>query len=120
MFYIILIIFFGSSTAQAASHHPQQFLAHIKGSKNEGQQIVEHFCANCHALKPLINVGAPTAKNVKDWQPRIAAGLDTLFVNASEGMNAMPPRGGCFECSDEQLKLAIIALLPKPLLKPKN
>ena len=28
----------------------------------------------------------------------------------------MPPRGGCFECSDEQLKKAIWAMLPDMLI----
>lgn len=79
-----------------------------------------HFCANCHALKPLIELGAPKIQQVKDWESRIKKGLDKLFINTSEGLNAMPPRGGCFECTDEQLKLAILVLLPKDAIKPKK
>ena len=29
----------------------------------------------------------------------------------------MPARGGCFECSDKQLYLAILAMLPETLKK---
>jgi len=29
----------------------------------------------------------------------------------------MPARGGCFECSDEQLVLAILAMLPESAKK---
>ena len=39
--------------------------------------------------------------------------IDGLFKHTDEGFNAMPARGGCFECSDRQLKLAIAAMLPQ-------
>jgi len=29
----------------------------------------------------------------------------------------MPPRGGCFECTDDQLLLAIITMLPEDAQK---
>ncbi len=96
----------------AASHHPNAFLEQVKGTKDEGEQIVQHFCGSCHASKPLIPLGAPRPRVEADWTPRLAAGLDALFQHANEGIRAMPPRGGCFECTDEQLWLAIKALLP--------
>lgn len=97
----------------ASSHHPQQFLQAIKGSKNEGEAIVQHFCVSCHALKPLIPLGAPRLKQEKDWTPRLKNGFSGLFRHTIEGFNAMPVRGGCFECSDEQLALAIWSMLPE-------
>ncbi|TAL62785.1 MAG: cytochrome c5 family protein, partial [Legionella sp.] len=42
-------------------------------------------------------------------------GAEQLIKHSDEGLNAMPPRGGCFECTDKQLLLAIIILLPKKL-----
>ncbi len=101
----------------ANSHHPQEFLQAIAGKKDEGAQIVSHFCANCHAVKPLISLGAPRAKVEADWNPRIKQGLATLLAHTEEGLNAMPPRGGCFECSDKQLRLAILALLPESFVE---
>jgi cytochrome c5 len=99
----------------AATHHPQQFLESIRGLKNEGEQIVQHFCANCHAVKPLIELGAPKINQESDWGPRIKQGLDRLLEHTSEGFGAMPARGGCFECTDEQLRLAILSMLPKSM-----
>ncbi len=99
-------------SSQAASHHPQEFLNTIEGSKNEGEQIVKHFCANCHAVKPLISLGAPKIQQKNDWEPRVKKGLQQLLEHTTQGFNAMPVRGGCFECSDEQLALAILAMLP--------
>lgn len=106
------IVLLSAQSVFSASHHPQDFLKKIAGSKDEGQQIVRHYCSNCHAVKPLISLGAPRVGVASDWEPRIKQGLDVLFKNTDEGLNAMPPRGGCFECTDEQLKLAIIAMLP--------
>ena len=102
--------------AWAASHHPQAFLKSIAGSPNEGEQIVQHYCAMCHAEKPLIQLGAPRIGQVSDWSPRIKGGIDRLFKHVDEGLNAMPARGGCFECSDKQLMLAINAMLPEALV----
>lgn len=102
---------------QAESHHPQEFLQTIKGSKDEGRQIVNHFCISCHAVKPMIQLGAPKMNDNNDWGPRVKQGISVLLQHTEEGFNAMPARGGCFECTDEQLSLAILAMLPEPLKK---
>ncbi len=102
-----------TSISLAASHHPQDFLKDIAGSRTEGKQIVQHYCAMCHAEKPMIQLGAPTMGQNSAWEPRIKQGIDTLFKHTDEGLNAMPARGGCFECTDKQLLLAIMAMLPK-------
>ncbi|KTC78984.1 cytochrome c5 [Legionella cherrii] len=97
----------------ADSHHPQEFLKSISGAKNEGEQIYHHFCANCHASKPLISLGAPRIGEEADWKERLKQGMKVLFEHTNEGLNAMPPRGGCFECTDKQLMRAIHYMLPK-------
>lgn len=101
----------------ANSHHPQEFLKKIRGTEQEGTKIVEHYCANCHAEKPLIAIGAPRIGQRSDWESRMSLGISGLFRHTDEGLNAMPPRGGCFECSDKQLILAIKAMLPKEFSK---
>jgi cytochrome c5 len=116
-FIFIPVLMWVVSLAFAKSHHPEEFLKQLQGSKNEGEQIVAHFCVNCHAPNPLISLGAPTIGSSKDWVIRLKQGMDILFQHTNEGLNAMPPRGGCFECSDEQLLKAILAMLPS---KVKN
>ena len=106
-----------ATSAMANSHHPQQFLKGIRGQKDEGALIVAHFCANCHAIKPMISIGAPRVGIDADWQTRVTQGLQMMFKHTDEGFNAMPPRGGCFECNDEQLILAIKAMLSPEMLK---
>lgn len=102
---------FANAMVFANSHRPQEFLNSIAGSENEGQQIVQHYCAVCHAEKPLIQLGAPRIGVKSDWEIRLKQGMQKIFKNTSQGLNAMPARGGCFECSDEQLKQAIEAML---------
>ncbi len=116
---LYLIILAGSvaSSAMANTHHPDQYLKSIRGKKDEGEKIVAHFCSNCHAQKPLIPLGAPREGVNEEWKPRVAKGLKSLMKHTSEGVNAMPPRGGCFECEDEQLLLAIKAMLSPKMLK---
>lgn len=109
---LLFWVSFLPASVWSASHYPQEFLKQIAGADNEGKQIVQHYCANCHATKPIIQVGAPRIGISGDWAPRIKQGMDILFQHTDEGLNAMPPRGGCFECSDKQLMLAITAMLP--------
>ncbi|KTD55896.1 cytochrome c5 [Legionella sainthelensi] len=108
---VILLVF--QISAYAESHHPQEFLQSISGAKNEGEQIYNHFCVNCHAIKPLISIGAPRIGENDDWKTRLKQGVNILFKHTNEGLNAMPPRGGCFECTDKQLMLAIQYMLPE-------
>ena len=114
---IISSISLGFNFVWAESHHPQEFLESIKGKKDEGSQIVQHFCISCHAAKPMIPLGAPRIAEEADWLPRVKMGIQSLLAHTEEGFNAMPPRGGCFECTDEQLVLAILAMLPENLKK---
>ncbi|MFI4918127.1 MAG: c-type cytochrome [Legionellales bacterium] len=101
----------------ADSHHPQEFLTAISGSQDEGEQIYSHFCATCHAQEPLVALGAPRRDDEIAWGLRLKQGIAALFQHADEGLNAMPPRGGCFECTDKQLMLAIVAMVPKQAKK---
>jgi cytochrome c5 len=114
MRYIVyLLLCLGLCQVHAESHKPQAFLQSIAGKPDEGQQIIQHYCLNCHAKNPLISLNAPAIGDTKAWEARMKQGLSVLFEHTDSGMNAMPARGGCFECSDKQLMLAILALLPQ-------
>lgn len=108
---ILVLLNFYLSSLFANTHNPQDFLQKIKGTSKEGQAIVEHYCASCHAPKPLIEIGAPKINDKKDWDVRLKRGIKTLLLHTDSGFNMMPPRGGCFECNDLQLELAVSAML---------
>ena len=52
-------------------------------------------------------LGAPKIGS-GEWAARLdAKGLDTLVSNAINGIGAMPARGTCSDCSDEEIKASI-------------
>jgi cytochrome c5 len=75
-----------------------------------GADIYRDYCAVCHSGGWQ---GAPIANDASEWQARVSAGLDAMFKNAKNGLNAMPAMGTCMDCSDEELKNAIQEMLPQ-------
>jgi cytochrome c5 len=93
-------------------HHPEQFIQSIQNDPEAGKKIYQQFCSTCHAKDPSIALGAPRIGIASDWQDRMEKGIDGLLKVTIVGINQMPPRGGCFECSDAELKQAIVYMLP--------
>lgn len=69
-----------------------------------GEEVYNQACAACHAGGVL---GAPKKGDAGDWEERIAKGMDVLLDHSINGFNAMPPRGGCGSCSDEEVEAAV-------------
>lgn len=69
-----------------------------------GDAIYNRYCLACHAAGVL---GAPKLNDAADWEPRLAQGMDVVLKHAIDGFNAMPPRGTCMDCSDEEMQAAI-------------
>ncbi|WP_354622966.1 c-type cytochrome [Psychromonas sp. MME2] len=76
-----------------------------------GEKIYNTYCVACHATGAA---GAPITGDAKAWSPRIAQGQETLLKHAINGLNAMPPRGTCANCSDQEMASAV-AFLTKGL-----
>ena len=51
-------------------------------------------------------------RRAAERQPRLATGFESLFKNAKQGINTMPPMGTCTDCTDEELEAAIRKMLP--------
>jgi len=78
--------------------------------KEPGQEIYETHCITCHQNGLA---GAPKHRNIDDWKPRLTEkSVDELVKSAISGLNAMPPKGTCSECSAEEIKQAILFMLP--------
>ncbi|RZQ54335.1 cytochrome c5 family protein [Pseudoalteromonas phenolica] len=67
-----------------------------------GEQVYQVSCAACHGTGAL---GAP--KTADDWAVRLTKGRELLVEHAINGFNAMPPRGTCMDCSDEEIAAAV-------------
>jgi cytochrome c5 len=70
----------------------------------EGKKIYAKYCAACHTTG---SAGAPMLGDASAWDPLIKLGVDKLHHNAINGINSMPPKGGCPTCSDNQIKAAV-------------
>ncbi|HBX37591.1 MAG TPA: cytochrome c5 family protein [Pseudohongiella sp.] len=61
----------------------------------------DQYCAMCHNTGMA---GAPRRGDADHWTARVEeAGFATIVTNAVNGVNAMPPRGMCTTCSDEDI-----------------
>lgn len=76
------------------------------GAARSGSDVYGKFCTACHG-SGLLN--APKTGDSAAWSARAdaAGGLDGLLKHAISGINAMPPKGTCGDCSDDELKAAI-------------
>ncbi|MFT4993287.1 MAG: cytochrome c5 [Paraglaciecola sp.] len=86
---------------------------HVAGAKSasnavsgprSGADIYNKACVACHSSGVL---GAPKLQVAADWTARLENGFDTVWQNAINGINAMPPMGTCADCSDDDIKVAI-------------
>lgn len=67
-------------------------------------------CKICHASGAA---GAPKTGDAAAWAPRMAKGMDVLVVSVNNGLNAMPPKGMCFDCTDAEYT-ALIEYMTTP------
>jgi cytochrome c5 len=77
------------------------------GKARTGAEIVTKHCAMCHGGMP----GAP--KTAAEWKTRSDAkgGVDGLVASATKGINAMPPKGMCMDCTPAELKAAVTEMV---------
>ncbi|HMV19013.1 MAG TPA: c-type cytochrome [Zoogloea sp.] len=76
------------------------------GSRS-GEDIYKAVCSACHASGAA---GAPKAGDKAAWGPRLGAGLAGLVKSATNGKNAMPPKGGAADLTDTELTRAVAFL----------
>jgi cytochrome c5 len=69
-----------------------------------GQNIYQKSCQACHAAGIA---GAPKLGDKAAWAPRIAKGNDALLLSVTNGLKAMPPKGTCMTCSEDELRAAV-------------
>ena len=74
----------------------------------DGKATYDTKCFACHNTGVA---GAPKLGDKAAWEPRIASGMDAMLAIAVKGKGAMPPKGTCADCSDEELKAAIEYML---------
>jgi cytochrome c5 len=69
-----------------------------------GSEVYGAICLACHNTGAA---GAPVIGDASSWAPRVEQGMDTLITHAINGYNAMPAKGGCASCPDEEIAAAV-------------
>lgn len=78
--------------------------APVASGPKDGATVFNTVCGACH------NTGvanAPKSGDKAEWGPRIALGKEALYKSALLGKNAMPPKGGAADLSDDEIKGAV-------------
>jgi cytochrome c5 len=76
---------------------------------SEGFNAEQKYMASCFACHSTGAAGAPKvgAGMAVEWEPRLEKGLDTIVQNAINGVNTMPAKGLCFDCSDDDIRAIV-------------
>lgn len=90
-----------------AGEEPQPVIAQPTGPRT-GLTVFNNYCMACHGTGAA---GAPKAGDKASWQPRIAKGRETLNNHLLNGFNAMPAKGTCMDCSNDELIAALDHML---------
>jgi len=97
---------------QAREEAPAQPAAAPEKKARSGEAVYNTACVACHGAGVA---GAPKFGDIAAWKDRIAKGEDTLFEHAIKGFQGsagmMPPKGGCMDCSDDEIKAAVVHMM---------
>lgn len=63
--------------------------------------LYNRSCRSCHAQGAA---GAPLTGDTKAWESRLSQGIEVLLEHTRNGYQAMPPRGMCMDCTDQQFR----------------
>ena len=75
------------------------------------ETIYTRYCAACHRTGLA---GAPIFRNAEQWKSRLdKKSLEELTATAVKGINAMPAKGTCNQCSEEDIRRSIEYMLPQ-------
>ena len=99
--FIAAFLFSGST----ADQNPAIELAQL----SEGFNAEQKYMASCFACHSTGAAGAPKVGEgmAAEWEPRLEKGIDTVVANAINGINTMPAKGLCFDCTDDDLKAIV-------------
>jgi cytochrome c5 len=83
--------------------------AAVAGAAKSGEEIYNTNCMACHTTGAA---GAPKFDDKAEWSARLAArSVETIYEHAIKGYNAMPAKGLCMSCSDDDIKATVDYML---------
>ncbi len=81
-------------------------VAAASAGPRSGEDVYNAACMACHTTGAG---GAPVLGDVAAWADRIAKGTDVLYDSGVNGVagTGMIAKGGCMDCSDEEIYAAV-------------
>jgi len=78
----------------------------VSSDGRSGEDVYNAACMACHSAGIA---GAPKVGDQVAWAARIGKGMDALYDSGINGVagSGMIARGGCADCSDEEIRLAV-------------
>lgn len=75
-----------------------------------GFDAAAKYQASCFACHGTGAAGAPKLDDKAAWETIMAKGMDAVMVNVMNGINVMPAKGLCFDCSEGDL-MALVSYM---------
>lgn len=89
-----------TASAEPAAPAAEETVAAAPANDFDVEATYNMSCMACHASGAA---GAPMLGDEAAWNERLEKGMDAVMANVMNGVNAMPARGLCMSCSDEDL-----------------
>jgi len=76
----------------------------VEGDDFDAAATYQTSCFACHASGAA---GAPLLGDLEAWNSRMEKGMDVVMANVINGINAMPARGLCMDCTESELRAIV-------------
>lgn len=76
-------------------------------SADSGFDVAAQYQLSCFACHASGAAGAPLLGDADAWNTRMEKGMDAVMTNVISGVNAMPARGLCMDCTDDNLRAIV-------------
>ncbi len=95
------------------------FLPGYANAQMTGKKVYRQYCAACHDVG---TANAPRISDAKTWEKLLAtAGSSSALTNTViKGKGAMPAKGTCANCSEQELRDSVEYMLAEASAKQKN
>ena len=102
---IFILVIALYATANISDNGKALQLAQLSDGFNPEQK----YMASCFACHSTGAAGAPKVGDgmAVEWGPRLEKGLDAMVANTVNGLNTMPAKGLCFDCTDDDLRAIV-------------
>lgn len=96
-----------SACRQASPVPSADDLKRAESARPSDRQLAQKYERSCQACHAIRGSAAPLTGYTSDWHARLKQGMTSLVAHARDGYQAMPARGYCNDCSDEDFAALI-------------